>query len=253
MTICIPNFSFLTVLELWLPQIPISHIQPPKFPPVLPPAPRFLCRVKALSVIYKPRKFQLSRSNHSNFIKVQTLYWVCITTTWRATLRDCKAGSLFLRHSHNPPPPIEISSSNDSSWQALKFCQRNPHPETCYYVVIAPPQGLHKFINFIVRRNGCYHNSFQAISRRWYFGSQPWVIPPPPFPLPPYGTLSNPLAPPHNFATMIGFDKASVGSRAYKIICHLNYRKVPSLRISRESTVCLTSPILTLHKSAKFR
>ena len=44
-----------------------------------------------------------------------------------------------------------------------------------------------------------------------------------------------------------------VGSRAYKIICHLNYRKVPSLSLSRTSTVCLTSPILTLHKSAKFR
>ena len=44
-----------------------------------------------------------------------------------------------------------------------------------------------------------------------------------------------------------------VGSRAYKIICHLNCRKVPSLNLSRTSTVCLTSPILTLHKNAKFR
>ena len=46
---------------------------------------------------------------------------------------------------------------------------------------------------------------------------------------------------------------ACVGSRAYKIICHLNCCKVPSLNLSRESTVCLTSPILTPHKSAKFR
>jgi len=38
----------------------------------------------------------------------------------------------------------------------------------------------------------------------------------------------------------------------YKIICHLNCRKVPSLNLSRESPVCLTSPILTGHKSAKF-
>ena len=44
-----------------------------------------------------------------------------------------------------------------------------------------------------------------------------------------------------------------VGSRAYNIICHLNCRKVPSLNLSRTSTVCLTSPILTLHKSVKFR
>ena len=34
-----------------------------------------------------------------------------------------------------------------------------------------------------------------------------------------------------------------VGSRAYKISCHLNSRKVPSVNLSRESTVCLTSPI----------
>jgi len=42
-------------------------------------------------------------------------------------------------------------------------------------------------------------------------------------------------------ATVMAGD--TVGSRAYKIICHLNCRKVPSLNLSRESTVCLTSPI----------
>jgi len=45
---------------------------------------------------------------------------------------------------------------------------------------------------------------------------------------------------------------AIVGSRAYKIICHLNCRKVPSLNLSRESTVCLTSPILPCIKALNF-
>jgi len=81
--------------------------------------------------------------------------------------------------------PVEISSSYDSSWQAITVCPRNPHPETYCYLVIAP-QGVHKFTNFIARRNGCYHNSFQAISRRRIFGSQLGVIDPiPPHPDPP--------------------------------------------------------------------
>ena len=121
-----------------------------------------------------PENFSFLALTVHILLRLKYLYWVCMTTAWRATLRDGDAGSLFLRESYTPPL-IAICSSNDSSWQALKVCQRNPHPETYYYVVIAPPQGVHKFINFIVRRNGCYRNSFQAISRRWYFGSQPWV------------------------------------------------------------------------------
>ena len=46
-------------------------------------------------------------------------------------------GACF-RESLTAPPPVEISSSNDSSWQALKVCRRNPFPETYYYLVIAP-------------------------------------------------------------------------------------------------------------------
>jgi len=43
-----------------------------------------------------------------------------------------------------------------------------------------------------------------------------------------------------------------VGSRACtKRTCHLKLSKSPSTILSRESTVCLTSPILTGHKSAK--
>jgi len=108
-------------------------------------------------------------------------------------------------------PPVEICSSYDSARQAMKVCPRNPFSETYCYLVIAPPQGVHKFTNFIVRRNGCYYNSFQAISRRRNFGSQSGVIDPTPLTLTPqYGTLMNRLDETYNFPNIIHFKICSI-------------------------------------------
>ena len=140
--------------------------------------------MKALSLIYNPWECQLSSSNRPHSTKVKKFV---------LGLHDDRVARSAARWWFREPvsswvtytPLIAICSSNDSSWQALKVSQRNPHPETYYYLIISP-QGVHKFTNFIVRRNGCYHNSFQAISRRWIFGSQLGVIDPiPPHPDPP--------------------------------------------------------------------
>ena len=107
----------------------------------------------------------------------------------------------FVSHIH---PLIAICSSNDSSWQALKVSQRNPHPETYYYVVIAPKGYINSSTSSydetdgtIIRFRQFPVDDILAVSHESHTSPQ-------------YGTLSNRLDEPYNFANMIGFEKTSV-------------------------------------------